>query len=146
MSAYPLRLKSYRRVSYLPWARYKYELTVDHYDDSGIRGFSARLHGPDGRLYAELFPDGCLRICSGYQWDGCSGPTWDTASTMRAGCIHDCLYQCMRMGLIPVVLRGLADGRFHVVLLEDGCWPPRAWYYYEAVDRFAERHALPAIA
>ena len=38
-----------------------------------------------------------LIVHPGYHWDGCSGPTWDTAGNMGPGLAHDCLYQAMRL-------------------------------------------------
>ena len=41
-----------------------------------------------------------LVVHPGYNWDGCSGPTWDTAGNMGPGLVHDCLYQAMRMRFV----------------------------------------------
>ncbi len=52
------------------------------------------LSGKFGQVL--LAPRGLLAISSGHVWDGASGPTWDSASTMRASLVHDALYQLMR--------------------------------------------------
>jgi hypothetical protein len=51
--------------------------------------------------YLEIRDGGLLVILSGYAWDGASGPTIDTDSTMRGSLVHDALYQLMRQGLVP---------------------------------------------
>jgi hypothetical protein len=50
--------------------------------------------------WLELWPDGTLVISPGYAWDGASGPTYDSKSSMRASLVHDALYQLMRLGLL----------------------------------------------
>jgi len=50
--------------------------------------------------YFELFPDGTLTIFKGYAWDGASGPTWDTKSSIAPSAVHDVFCQCMRSGEI----------------------------------------------
>lgn len=42
-----------------------------------------------------------LTVHPGYGWDGCSGPTLDTAGNMAPGLAHDCLYQAMRLRFLP---------------------------------------------
>lgn len=79
---------------------------------------------------------GNLAIRRGYCWDGCSGPTWDSKSTMRAGLAHDALYQLMRMDLLSATWRAQADEELRRLALEDGMWGLRAWYFYKAVRKF----------
>jgi len=59
--------------------------------------------------YIELDKQGFLLIRKGYAWDGCSGPTKDTLSNMRAGLVHDALYQLMRERLLDSRYRKEAD-------------------------------------
>jgi hypothetical protein len=86
--------------------------------------------------FVDLATDGTLTVKAGYAWDGCSGPTLDTKSTMRAGCVHDALYGLTRADLLSQVRREAIDKEFHRILLEDGAWRFRAWYYYQAVRKF----------
>jgi hypothetical protein len=56
-----------------------------------------------------LSADGVLTIKAGYRWDGASGPTFDTPSTMFASLVHDALYQLMREEAIGQEWRLRAD-------------------------------------
>jgi hypothetical protein len=100
---------------------------------------------PLGNDYLRLDVDGHLTINKGYAWDGPSGPTLDTATFMRGSLIHDALYQLMREGFLdPEENRETADRILRRICLEDGMWPPRAWWVYQAVRRFADPAADPA--
>jgi len=82
--------------------------------------------------------DGVLVIKEAYAWNGCSGPTWDTNTNMRAGCLHDCFFQMMRLGLLDRnTYFHQVNQFFHAILLEDGMIKVRAWYYFKAVDNFS---------
>jgi len=72
---------------------YKYQLHVDYQILIPIHGFSINT------LYLELTQAGLLTICQGYAWDGASGPTIDTKSSMRAALVHDALDQLLREGM-----------------------------------------------
>jgi hypothetical protein len=91
-----------------------------------------------------LDPDGTLTIRSGYAWDGASGPTYDTKSSMRGSCSHDALYQLIRLGLLSIEWREAADRLFERLCLTDKMLPPRAWLWYHAVRIFASPAADPA--
>ena len=121
------------------WARWKYELLEDYECMTNILGLRAAIS-----TYATLYPSGKIAVNSGYRWDGASGPTWDTVSTMRASLEHDVFYQMMRLELLPQEFAPIADVRFRNVLVEDGCSRLRAWYYYHGVNNcFAHRAAKP---
>ena len=60
-----------------------------------------------------------LVLRRGYAWDGCSGPTIDTETTMRAGGIHDPLYQLLREGFLLPSRRVHVDRFFREILKED---------------------------
>jgi len=85
--------------------------------------------------------DGFLTIREGYCWDGASGPTIDTRSTMRGSLVHDALYQLMRMGLIGQENKPLADQTFRRLIRKDGMGAFRAWYYYNGVHFFGRKSA-----
>ncbi|MFA7287337.1 MAG: DUF1353 domain-containing protein [Melioribacteraceae bacterium] len=78
-----------------------------------------------------------LIIEAGYAWDGPSGPTWDSKSSMRASLIHDALYQLMRIGILPEKCREQADDVLYDICIEDGMFKPRAWIWYKAVRLMA---------
>jgi hypothetical protein len=110
---------------------YKYQLASDYRVLTSIKPVTELNSG-----FLTLHPSGMLHISAGYAWDGCSGPTVDTKSTMRAGLVHDALYQLTRADLLSQSRRRDIDKEFHKILREDGMWKPRAWYYYQAVRRF----------
>lgn len=78
-----------------------------------------------------------LTILPGYAWDGASGPTVDSPSSMRGSLVHDALYQLMRMGVLPESCRPAADKVFYRLCIEDGMDRFRAWVWYWAVRLFA---------
>ena len=87
--------------------------------------------------FIRLFPDGTLVVKAGYAWDGCSGPTWDDDTNMRAGLIHDALYQLIRNDVLPDdPFREMADGVLKQICLDNGMSSIRAWYYHLAVRKF----------
>jgi hypothetical protein len=94
--------------------------------------------------WLELWPDGTLVISPGYAWDGASGPTYDSKSSMRASLVHDALYQLMRLGLLSQSFRRAADEIFHRMCKEDGMLTPRAWLWYQVVRIFAKPATDPA--
>lgn len=85
----------------------------------------------------ELTMEGQLTVYYAYAWNGPSGPTRDSKSSMRASLIHDVLYQCMRMKLLKITWRDEVDDLFWRVLREDGMWRWRAWLWWRAVRRLA---------
>lgn len=91
--------------------------------------------------YISLSESGVLMIRDGYAWDGPSGPTLHTKSFMRGSLEHDALYQLMRLGLLPQSYREAADQRLRQVCLEDGMWPVRAAWVYQAVRTFGAKAA-----
>lgn len=94
---------------------------------------------PKETIYTEHFTlalDGTLVIHSGYAWDGPSGPTIDTKSSMRASLVHDVLYQMMRMGLLPEEVKPYADDLFYDICIEDGMWKWRAKLWHRELRKF----------
>ena len=43
----------------------------------------------------------------------------------------------MRMGLLELIWRTVADLLYRRICLEDGMFRIRAWYHYQGVDHFA---------
>jgi hypothetical protein len=116
---------------------YKYQVYEDEVFITGIKGFE--IHSD----FIDLMPDGHLTCKKGYAWDGASGPTWDTPSSMRGSLIHDAGYQLMREGHLPLDYKVVFDGLFYLTLLHDGMNRFRAWYWYKAVLWFAKGSTLP---
>jgi hypothetical protein len=94
--------------------------------------------------WIELDPDGTMRIFAGYAWDGASGPTYDSKSSMRPSLGHDASYQLIRMGLLDPKWREAADRAFRRQCGEDGKWSIRAQLWYQAVRLFAKPATDPA--
>lgn len=120
---------------------YKYQLEVAH------AVFLPELADPNRApivtAWVELDPDGWMRFRPSYAWDGASGPTYDSKSSMRGSLYHDGGYQLIRMGLLPPEMREPLDRVFHRVCLEDKMLPPRAWAWFHLVRIFASSAAQP---
>ncbi len=84
--------------------------------------------------YIELASNGTLHIRTGFAWDGASGWTIDTKSSMRASAVHDALYKLIRIGRLDRVgVREQADEEFLRLCLEDGMWKWRARVWFRAL-------------
>jgi len=128
---------------------YKYQL-IDNY--SLVLNFK-----PEKRIKGEFYTfnkTGLLTIHDGYCWDGASGPTIDTENTMRASCVHDVLYQMIRLEQLPLACKDYADKELRRVMLEDGAYHiglTKAWnyiragYFYYAVKVFGFSACTPHI-
>lgn len=111
---------------------YKYQLCKQYSIQTLI--YPATLIMAD---FISLQPCGLLIIDKGYAWDGASGPTLDTKSSMRGSLVHDALYQLMRLGLIPENNREYADKLLHDICVEDGMNKLRAHIWKDMVESFA---------
>ena len=118
---------------------YKYQLRHTYSLATGIIP-----ERPIKTAWIELDERGQMTIFAGYAWDGASGPTYDSASSMRPSLVHDAFYQLLRLGLLAQSLRKAVDELFHRMCLEDGMWAPRAWLWLRAVRNFGEPGADPA--
>lgn len=118
---------------------FKYQLNKPAY-------FKVKIYGVGCRWkWISLNKDGLVRIEAGYAWDGASGPTIDTKSSMRGSLIHDALYQLMRRGLLEHngLTRKVADKKLEECCLADGMWKWRALGWFRAVRKFAGMAAHP---
>lgn len=93
--------------------------------------------------FIDFKKSGLMIIRSGYAWDGPSGPTIDTKSSMRASLVHDAFYQLIRNKLLPIKLRANVDFLFYRLLLKDGMWKWRAKLWHREVSKWAEPAADP---
>jgi len=118
----------------------KYILTEDLRIQTPILGFEIRIND-----VIFLSRSGWLILKKGFLWNGASGPTIDTETSMRGSAFHDALYQLMALGLIPYSQWiGYTDILFRDICLEDGMNSFRAWLYYQGVNTWiAHRHAKP---
>ena len=109
----------------------------------------------DHRIDAEFFQlsrDGVLTAKTGYHWDGASGPTFDTPSSMRGSLGHDIFYQMLRDGQLlnhkydkieHNRLRKTADQMIYTICHTDGMpkWRAKAWYC--GIRVFGAKYAKP---
>jgi hypothetical protein len=117
---------------------YKYQLAVDYSCQIGICP-------PVGVAndYIALGSDGVLLIRAGYAWDGPSGPTFDTPSSMRGSLVHDAGYQLLREELLDQGYREQFDQLLYTTVVEDGMWTWRARLWLREVRKFAAGAADP---
>lgn len=119
---------------------YKYQLKREA--EFNLREFTPSLPTLDksvGTDYIFLDKDWHIVIRKGYAWDGASGPTIDTKSSMRGSLVHDALYQLMRLGLLSEDLReSAADQLLHDICEDDHMIPIRADVWELMVNLCAE--------
>jgi len=110
---------------------YKYQLRRD---------YSTEYHlYPKKTISTEwitLTSTGWLTIRRGYAWNGPSGPTFDTDSSLRGSLEHDAIYQLIRLGLLSKECKDIADQQLHDTCEEDGMVPIRADIWQEGVHLF----------
>jgi hypothetical protein len=111
---------------------YKYQLAEDYTVEVGIFPPKSIV-----TRWCILSNNGFLTIMEGYAWDGASGPTFDTLSSMRGSLVHDALYQLIRLGKLDISCRPKADDRLHDICVEDGMNHARAELWEEMVGLFA---------
>lgn len=86
--------------------------------------------------YIKILPVGELVAKDGYAWDGPSGLTFDTKSSMQGSLWHDVGYQLIRMGILTKSLyKPLFDALLRDVCIADGMWKWRANMWYRAVTK-----------
>ena len=82
-----------------------------------------------------LYESGLLVIRKGFAWDGASGPTFDTKSSMRASLVHDVFCVCMRDGRLSYEKwQDTVNEFFRQQCIEDGMWHWRAGLWHAAVE------------
>jgi hypothetical protein len=82
-----------------------------------------------------LYESGLLVIRKGFAWDGASGPTFDSKSSMRASLVHDVFCICMRDGRLPYEKwQDTVNEFFRQQCIEDGMWAWRAGLWHAAVE------------
>ena len=111
---------------------YKYQLAESYSTAIGIRPAENIITG-----FVLLNTDGLLVIKQGYAWDGASGPTIDTKSSMRGSLVHDALYQLIRLGFLPAGVRIACDKEAHKIWIEDRMIKSRADVWQWFLNRFA---------
>ena len=118
-------------------AGYKYQL-VEEYTHQLPRPWRPRETVSTARNWVLVNPLGLLKIKAGYAWDGASGPTLDTPSSMRGSLVHDALYQLIREGLFEEWYRLEADVEAQRIWREDGMWKWRVMSWFLSLRGFAK--------
>lgn len=121
------------KIYYRNLDRYKYQL-VDDYIYQLLTNIFSKVVATEF-INIDFF--GKLHIKKGYAWDGPSGPTWDTKSSLRASLVHDALYQLIRLGKIPAKCKMTADELLYTIGVEDGMYKWRARIWYQGVKHMA---------
>lgn len=108
---------------------FKYQLAEDYSCQTPIVG--ERIEDD----YFVLEEDGRLLVKKGYPWDGASGPTFDTKSSMRPSMVHDVFCQAMRdKRLSYEKWQDTVNAFFKKQCIEDGMWLWRANLWHSAVE------------
>lgn len=115
------------------WSGYKYQLAEDFQIQTNIRPPAVISH-----LYFNMTTDGLLTVKAGYAWDGASGPTFDTKSSMRGALVHDVLWQMLRLDLLPESDRPATNAELRRICVLDEMlsWRAAAWEW--AVGKFGK--------
>lgn len=108
---------------------YKYELLMDITNTIDFKGL--KLKHAVITEYCALFTDGQIIQFKGYRWDGASGPTWDTESTMHCSLDHDTLWQLIEELFLPEKWYSVSNHHLRTQGKKDGMWTIRAnaWFY-----------------
>lgn len=114
----------------------KYQVEEDYLIQTRIVGFTVKAK------FYELSPDGMLLIRDGYAWDGASGTTIDTMSSIIGSLVHDVFYQMMREGELPHdPCFTEANLELERLCVNDGMWAWRAGVWFRFVEGFGNAHA-----
>lgn len=117
---------------------YKYQLNKTTIIFTGILGFDIVTE------FVHLYENGFMEVFKYYAWDGASGPTVDTKSSMRFSLAHDVLYQLMRLGLLPHTLKDKVDNMVLTIGKRDGMWKLRTNIWERALNWFGGPNVLPS--
>jgi hypothetical protein len=108
---------------------YKYQLERPFIIKTPIIGYEIN------DFYFKLTADGTLEVSRGYAWNGASGPTWDTKSSMPSSLVHDVFCQMQRDGRVDyTVWHSVVNQFFEEMCRQDGMWSIRASAWGAAVE------------
>ena len=108
---------------------YKYELDEDCGFQTPIQGVEAEVEGG----WVRLLESGLLLFKKGYSYNGASGPTYDSASSLAPSLVHDGGYQLISEANLSRKYRKVFDKLFLRMLKENGMSFPRRTLWYLAV-------------
>jgi len=89
-------------------------------------------------------PKGLLEVRKGFPWDGMSGGVPDTKRNMRGSLAHDILYKLIRLGLLAMKFRSLADEELKKLCIQDRVWEWIASAYHWGLSFGGTGAALPS--
>ena len=123
-------------------AGYKYQLAERYVHQLAFKPLFVGVvaAGP----YLELVADGELTIAAGYAWDGPSGPTFDSKSTLRGSLVHDALFQLIRLGRLSRDFIDEANREYRRICREDGMGRIRAWGHFVVLEQFGDFATRPS--
>ena len=108
---------------------YKYQLEEDYEVQTPVKDAFVAGH------QFVLYESGLLHISRGFAWDGASGPTFDSKSSMIASLVHDAFCVMMRNGILPyAVYQDTVNEFFKQQCIDAGMWKWRAELWYKAVE------------
>jgi hypothetical protein len=82
-----------------------------------------------------LAPNGALLVRKGFGWDGASGPTFDSQSSMSASLVHDVFCLCMRDGRLSYnKWQDAVNQFFEDMCRQAGMWGWRAKLWHTGVE------------
>lgn len=116
--------------------KYRFELLKEYKVNIPIRGYTLTHE------YFSLDNSGLLTMNAGYNSDGVSG-FFQFKFLLRGAFTHDCLYQMIRLKLLPRSRRFNADNILYDILVEDGTPRLLAKLMYYAVRIFGEQYTYP---
>jgi len=92
---------------------YKYQVANTHTVQTPIKGYTVDHH-----LF-HLSEDGRLTLMRGFAWDGATFFP-DFKSILRSSAYHDCFYQMIAAGLLPMEVKKPVDEFLRYICEEDG--------------------------
>lgn len=113
---------------------YKYKVEEDFTVMTRVIGYKV------SHEYYELNRNGELKIKRNFCWNGANFVP-DIKTVMKASCVHDCLYQMIRLNLIPDSQRNEADETFKEVCLSSGMNSLLANGFYKGLRIFGSNSA-----
>jgi hypothetical protein len=118
---------------------YKYQTTRDYH-----LKFEVVPYAPIDTGLIRMDMQGNTIINKAYAWNGASGPTIDTDSSMIGSLGHDVGYQLIRLGLVDPKYKEYFDQWLHDTCTEDGMLEFRADYWQWAVGEFGGSSCRPS--
>ncbi len=94
--------------------------------------------------HMQMDMEGNAVIFAGYPWNGASGTTIDTLSSMIPSLVHDFIYELIRLGLIDPKYKEYADRLLHDLGNECHMYGWRTDLWLWAVDKFGDGSILPS--